>query len=161
MHTLLFQGLNFMEGSVFGITLQKILELLSQNVIAITQGINFVGIMKLHALFARVLPHERPDIQGVDRLQTAVPCAKAAVLAGCGSEQTTVGTLVDILAELISQSTFCTPVTMPNCPKCNKPVYFGKSVLYVKPLNSQISDINITITGTCGLFLYWLCRLFR
>ena len=38
------QGLNFMEGLVFGITLQKILELLSWNVIAITQGLNFVGI---------------------------------------------------------------------------------------------------------------------
>ncbi len=51
MRTMLFQGLNFMEGSVFGITLQKILELLSWNVIAMTQGINFVGIIKIKLAF--------------------------------------------------------------------------------------------------------------
>ncbi len=40
-----------MEGSAFGITLQKILELLLWNVIAITQGINFLGIMKVKLAF--------------------------------------------------------------------------------------------------------------
>ncbi len=45
------QGLNFMEGLVFGITLQKILELLSWNFITITQGIHFVGIMKVNLSF--------------------------------------------------------------------------------------------------------------
>ncbi len=44
---MLFQGLNVMEGSVFG----KKLELLSGNVVAITQGINFVGIMKVKLAF--------------------------------------------------------------------------------------------------------------
>ncbi len=48
---MLFQGLNFMEGLVFGITLQRILELLSWNLIAITQGINFVGIMNVKLAF--------------------------------------------------------------------------------------------------------------
>ncbi len=48
-----FQGLNVMEGSVFGITLRKILELLSWNVIAITQAINFVGIMKVKLAFCK------------------------------------------------------------------------------------------------------------
>ncbi len=48
---MLFQGLNFMEWSVSGITLQKILELLSWNVIAKMQGINFVGIMKVKLAF--------------------------------------------------------------------------------------------------------------
>ncbi len=40
-----------MEGSVLGITLQKISELLSRNVIAIMQGINFAGIMKVKLAF--------------------------------------------------------------------------------------------------------------
>ncbi len=38
-------------GSVFAFTLQKILELLLWNIIAITQGINFVGIMKVKLAF--------------------------------------------------------------------------------------------------------------
>ncbi len=48
---MLFQGLSFIEGSVFGITLQKILELLPWNLIAITQGTNFVGIVKVKLAF--------------------------------------------------------------------------------------------------------------
>ncbi len=45
MHTMLFQGLNFIERSGFGITLQEILDLLSWNVIATMQGIHLVGII--------------------------------------------------------------------------------------------------------------------
>ncbi len=48
---MIFQGQHFMEWAVCGITLQKSLELLSWNVIAITQGINFASIMKVKLAF--------------------------------------------------------------------------------------------------------------